>query len=118
MEGGVDVLAHAPDTVEGIDDALIAQLVAHHMGMIPTLKLFSGYANTPRIRSIVERFHQLGGQLMFGTDTGHLTDYELTEEYRELYLAGLNYRDVLAMLTTSLAQRFAFRSKKAALRQE
>lgn len=112
MEGGVDVLAHAPDTVEGIDDALIAQLVAHHMVMIPTLKLFSGYENTPRIRSIVKRFHQLGGQLMFGTDTGYLTDYDLTEEYRQLYLAGLNYRDVLAMLTTSPAQRFRVSKQK------
>jgi imidazolonepropionase-like amidohydrolase len=112
MEGGVDVLAHAPDTVEGIDDSLIAQLVAHHMVMIPTLKLFSGFQNTPRIRSIVERFHQLGGQLMFGTDTGYLTDYDLTEEYRQLYLAGLSYRDVLAMLTTSPAQRFRVSKQK------
>jgi hypothetical protein len=41
MDSGVDVLAHAPDTVEGVDDALLAELVAHHMSMIPTLKLFS-----------------------------------------------------------------------------
>jgi imidazolonepropionase-like amidohydrolase len=43
---------------------------------------------------------------MFGTDTGFLTDYDLTEEYRQLYLAGLTYRDILAMLTTSPALRF------------
>jgi hypothetical protein len=30
-ESGVDVLAHAPDPVKGIDDALIAQLASRHM---------------------------------------------------------------------------------------
>jgi imidazolonepropionase-like amidohydrolase len=106
MESGVDVLAHAPDTVTGIDDALIAKLVAHHMTMIPTLKLFSEDSDIVRIREIVATFHKLGGPLMFGTDTGFLTDYDLTEEYRQLYLAGLTYRDILAMLTTSPAARF------------
>jgi imidazolonepropionase-like amidohydrolase len=112
MESGVDVLAHAPDTVTGIDDALIAKLVAHHMTMIPTLKLFSEDSDIVRIREIVAKFHQLGGPLMFGTDTGYLTDYDLTEEYRQLYLAGLTYRDILAMLTTSPAQRFHVADQK------
>jgi imidazolonepropionase-like amidohydrolase len=106
MEGGVDVLAHAPEKLAGIDDAFIAQLVAHHMAMIPTLKLFSDDAPIAQIRAVVGTFHRLGGPLMFGTDTGFLSDYDLTEEYRQLSLAGLNYRDVLAMLTTSPAQRF------------
>ena len=43
---------------------------------------------------------------MFGTDTGFLTDYDVSEEYRQLYLAGLSYRDVFAMLTSVPAQRF------------
>ncbi len=106
MESGVDVLAHAPDSVDGVDDALIAQLVAHHMAMVPTLKLFSEDRDIPRIRAIVSRFHQLGGPLMFGTDTGFLTDYDMTEEYRQLQLAGLSWREVLAMLTTAPAERF------------
>jgi imidazolonepropionase-like amidohydrolase len=112
MEGGVDVLAHAPERVAGIDDSLIAQLVAHHTAMIPTLKLFSEDAPLAHIRAIVGTFHRLGGQLMFGTDTGYLTDYDLTEEYRQLYLAGLSYRDVLAMLTTFPAQRFRVSKQK------
>jgi len=106
MESGVDVLAHAPDTVDGVDDALLKELVAHHMAMVPTLKLFSDDSDIVRIREIVARFHQLGGQLLFGTDTGYLTDYSMTEEYRQLALAGLTYRDVLAMLTTAPALRF------------
>jgi imidazolonepropionase-like amidohydrolase len=105
MESGVDVLAHAPDMVEGIDDVLLRQLVAHHMTMVPTLKLFSGTDDIPKIREIVKKFHSMGGELMFGTDTGFLTDYDVTEEYRQLYQAGLSYRDVLAMLTTAPARR-------------
>jgi imidazolonepropionase-like amidohydrolase len=106
MQSGADVLAHAPDTVEGIDDTLLQQLVAHHMAMAPTLKLFSGASDIARIRDIVVRFHRIGGQLMFGTDTGFLTDYDVTEEYHQLSLARLTFRDVLAMLTTAPAERF------------
>ena len=40
------------------------------------------------------------------TDTGYLTDYDMGEEYRQLYLAGLSFLDILAMLTTSPSQRF------------
>jgi len=67
MDSGVDVLAHAPDTVEGVDDRLLAELVAHHMSVVPTLKLFADESAIARIRAIVLRFHQLGGRLIFGT---------------------------------------------------
>ncbi|WP_263365439.1 amidohydrolase family protein [Edaphobacter bradus] len=112
MQSGVDLLAHAPEAVDGIDDVFIGQIVAHHMAMIPTLKLFSGDSDIARIRTIVARFHQLGGKLMFSTDTGFLTDYDVKEEYRQLALAGLNYRDVLAMLTTAPAERFHVSDQK------
>jgi imidazolonepropionase-like amidohydrolase len=106
IESGVDVLAHAPDTVSGVDDALLSEMVERRMAMIPTLKLFSGSNHIASIREIVARFHALGGVLMFGTDTGFLTDYSVAEEYRQLALAGLSFREVLAMLTTAPANRF------------
>jgi imidazolonepropionase-like amidohydrolase len=112
MESGVDVLAHAPDTVAGVDSAVVGQIIAHHIVMIPTLKLFSGTSNIARIREIVAEFHQRGGQLMFGTDTGFLTDYDLTEEYRQLSLAGLTCSDILAMLTTVPAEEFHVNNQK------
>jgi imidazolonepropionase-like amidohydrolase len=55
IESGVDVLAHAPGTVDGVDDALPQQMVTQHMAMIPTLKLFSGDSGIARIREIVGR---------------------------------------------------------------
>ncbi|MGF7183495.1 amidohydrolase family protein [Tunturiibacter psychrotolerans] len=112
MESGVDVLAHSPEALEGIDDTLLHQMVDRHMAMIPTLKLFSQDSGIAGIRSVVFKFHQFGGQLMFGTDTGFLTDYSVTEEYRQLALAGLTFRDVLAMLTTAPAERFHVSKEK------
>jgi imidazolonepropionase-like amidohydrolase len=106
MDSGVDVLAHAPEITDGLDDRLLQNLVAYHMAIIPTLKLFSGDADIAGIRSEVFRFHRLGGVLMFGTDTGFLTDYDMGEEYRQLSLAGLGFRQTLTMLTSAPAERF------------
>ena len=55
---------------------------------------------------------------MFGTDTGYLTDYSMDEEYRQLGLAGLSFRDVLAMLTTNPAQRFGVLTGRAGSNRE
>lgn len=107
LSAGVDVIAHAPESTSGgFDDTFLRQLADNHMAMIPTLMLFSKDSDIGAIRDVVRRFHALGGQLMFGTDTGFLTDYDLKEEYRQLDLTGLGFRDVLAMLTTNPAQRF------------
>jgi imidazolonepropionase-like amidohydrolase len=111
MDSGVDVLAHAPSEIEGINDALLTDLVAHHMSMIPTLKLFSDSSSILSIRAIVAKFHQFGGGLIFGTDTGFVTDYDLTEEYRELAVAGLSFKDVLAMLTTEPVKRLGLQDE-------
>jgi imidazolonepropionase-like amidohydrolase len=116
MESGVDVLAHAPSKVDGVDDALIKTMVDRHMAMIPTLKLFSGGNHIERIREIVARFHAFGGTLLFGTDTGFLTDYDVKEEYRQLGLAGLSFHDVLAMLTTAPAARFKVSAHSGTIR--
>lgn len=106
IESGVDVLAHVPDADAGINDAVLHNLLVHHMAMVPTLKLFSHDSNIPRLRQIVAQYHAMGGRLMFGTDTGFLRDYSVEEEYRQLGLAGLSFEDVLAMLTTMPAEEF------------
>lgn len=112
IDSGVDVLAHAPDTVKGVDDSLLKRAVEHRMTMVPTLKLFSGTDNIVEIRAIVKRFHDMGGALMFGTDTGYLTDYDYTEEFRQLHQVGLSDRDVLAMLTTVPSRRLGVGAQK------
>lgn len=80
IASGVDVLAHAPDTTEGIDAPLLGSMVSRHMAMIPTLKMFATTVTTKPeyllpIYAEVRQFHELGGTLMFGTDVGYMTGY-------------------------------------------
>ncbi len=102
----VDVLAHAPEDTRGIDDTLLKKAVAQGMTMIPTLKLFSGDDNIAEIRRVVRKFHELGGSLVFGTDTGYLTDYEVAGEFEQLARAGFSWSDTLRMLTENPARLF------------
>jgi imidazolonepropionase-like amidohydrolase len=102
----VDVLAHAPEDTRGIDDTLLKRAVAQGMTMIPTLKLFSGDDNIAEIRRVVRRFHELGGNLVFGTDTGYLIDYDVVEEFEQLARAGFTWSDTLRMLTENPARLF------------
>jgi imidazolonepropionase-like amidohydrolase len=106
IDAGVDVLAHTPELTSGIDEAMLRRMIAQHMTIIPTLKLFSGDNHIANIRALDYQFHQLGGSLVYGTDTGFLTDYDQGEEFRQLMQAGFGFRDVLAMLTTAPAELF------------
>jgi len=110
MESGVDVLAHAADTTEGVDDAVLGGIVARHMAMVPTLKMF-GTTVTKKdayllpIYAEVRRFHELGGELIFGTDVGYMRDYTTEDEFAALAKSGLDGRDMLRMLTVTPAGR-------------
>ena len=106
IEAGVDVLAHTPEVTSGIDEAMLRRMIAQHMTIIPTLKLFSRDDDIANIRGLDYRFHQLGGRLVYGTDTGFLPDYDQSEEFRQLMQAGFGFREVLAMLTTAPAELF------------
>jgi len=122
IEGGVDVLAHTfPTSLDGTpwDRTLPALMKERGMGLIPTLKLWPyelGRAGLPA--QIVEAvlangvaqtraFAELGGQLLFGTDVGYMTDYDPTDEFTYLQRAGLTSAQILEALTTNPAARFA-----------
>ncbi len=120
MQAGVDVLAHAPDSPQGIDRALLDTMVQQHMAMVPTLKMFATTVTTKAaylqpIYEEVRTFHGLGGQLLFGTDVGYMTDYRTEEEFSALAACGLNAMDVLRMLTTAPAARFGVSQEKGTL---
>jgi imidazolonepropionase-like amidohydrolase len=85
---------------------MLRRMIAQHMTIIPTLKLFSHDNAIAKIRGLDLRYHQLGGRLVYGTDTGFLADYDQGEEFRQLAQAGFSFRDVLAMLTTAPAELF------------
>ena len=110
IDSGVDVLAHAADDTRGVDDALLAEAVKKNMAMVPTLKMFASTVTTDPhymdpICNEVHQFHALGGQLLFGTDVGYMTDYSTDGEFVELSKSGLNWQDILAMLTTNPSAR-------------
>src|SRR5207249_11238267 len=47
-----------------------------------------------------------GGEILFGTDVGYMTDYNPTDEYVLMARAGMNFRQILAALTTVPSERF------------
>jgi imidazolonepropionase-like amidohydrolase len=117
IDSGVDVLAHAADDTRGVDQALLAQAVHKNMAMIPTLKMFASTVTTDShymdpICAEVQQFHALGGQLIFGTDVGYMTDYSTDLEFVELGRSGLDSKDVLAMLTTNPSARMGVSNAK------
>jgi len=117
IQSGVDVLAHVPDATEGITPALFATMVRQNMGMTPTLKMFATTVTSdphymdPMYEEVRE-FHGLGGTLIFGTDVGYMTDYSTDGEFEALAKCGLDWKDVLAMLTTNPATRLGVQDSK------
>ena len=107
IDSGVDVLAHAPEVVHGIDRDVVRDLARKHVAIVPTLKLFAQDPNIQGIRALVLDAHRAGVRLVFGTDTGFLADADVSEEFRQLSLAGLAADDILAMLTTAPAALFS-----------
>lgn len=119
LAAGVDVLAH---TTHGIEtpwpDALHRHAVAQGLSLIPTLQLMGYEAKKEQIpapltaelivRSVahVRAFAEAGGDIIFGTDVGYMSDYDPTEEYRLLAEAGLSPMDILASLTTRPALKW------------
>ena len=120
MDSGVDVLAHAADDTRGVDAALLKRAIDKNMAMIPTLKMFTTtVTKDPHymdpMRAEVQQFHQLGGTLIFGTDVGYMTDYTTDGEFVELGRSGLDWKTVLAMLTTNPAARMGVSDSKGTI---
>jgi imidazolonepropionase-like amidohydrolase len=116
-DSGVDILAHAADDAEGVTPQILQSLIDHHMSMVPTLKMFrTTVTHNPAyldpIYAEVHQFHTLGGELLFGTDVGYMTDYTTQDEFTALAQSGLNANDILRMLTTVPAARFHVQNDK------
>ena len=119
IEAGVDVLVHTTlgEGKTAWDAALIEQMRAADMAVIPTLKLFPYElvraelperivaAATGDAVEQVRAYSEAGGQVMFGTDVGYMTDYDPTDEYR-LMARALTPMQILASLTTAPAARW------------
>ena len=131
IEAGVDVLVHTTvgDGKTIWEPALIEQLVAKNMALVPTLQLFPYEFKRqnlePRITDlatgdIVEQlraFSKAGGQVLFGTDVGYMTDYDPTMEY-QLMARALTPMQILASLTTAPAARWKEEKQRGRVAKE
>jgi imidazolonepropionase-like amidohydrolase len=125
---GVDVLVHtSPDQVEAWDEKLVAEMRATNMALIPTLKLYTWDparqgASAEMIRRVVgvaqeqlRLYLRAGGDILFGTDVGYVTDYSPKDEYVLMREAGLTFEQILSSLTTAPAKRFGAASRTGTL---
>ena len=118
IESGVDVLVHTTPQTAPWPPAQRAKMKQRNIALIPTLKLWRVELEKEGVPPIaVQRFQdkgiqqlqsyfQDGGQILFGTDVGYITDYAPTEEYLAMERAGMRFPDILASLTTAPAKRF------------
>lgn len=120
VAAGADVIVHTTIDPPGSTWApdLIAEMVARKVALVPTLKLWRyelDKAKVPaeareRIVALGQRqvktFLDAGGQVLFGTDVGYMTDVDPTEEYELMSRAGMTPMQILASLTTAPAARW------------
>jgi imidazolonepropionase-like amidohydrolase len=115
VKGGVDVLTHTTPQSGAWDATTVAAMKQAGVALIPTLKLWR-YEFRHERASLGDRFVQTaegqlrawlasGGQVLFGTDVGYMSDYDPTEEYELMAEAGMNFRQILASLTTGPPSR-------------
>jgi imidazolonepropionase-like amidohydrolase len=51
-------------------------------------------------------YSEAGGDILFGTDIGYTDHYDTTLEFTLMSHAGMNYKQILASLTTNPARKF------------
>lgn len=124
IEAGVDVLAHTTPTEGPWSPQLVQRLTDRHMAITPTMSLIEvELKNDGAPPDLVQRFvgdtqQQLGlfaragGEVLFGTDVGYIELVDTHREYALMAGAGLDWRAILASLTTTPARRFGHAAHK------
>ncbi|WP_454830418.1 amidohydrolase family protein [Pseudoxanthomonas wuyuanensis] len=122
LQSGVDILAHTAPNDGPWSPELVQRLVAHRMALIPSLKLFEEeLKGAPQevidhfasaTKQQLKAFAEAGGQVLFGTDVGYIHDADTVRELALMQEAGLDWRAILASLTTAPAQRFGYAGRK------
>lgn len=118
IESGVDVLAHTVPQSPPWTPEFTEQLKRAHLSLIPTLTLYDvegRKANLPDqqrgafIGQMVDQlraYSAAGGDILFGTDIGYTDHYDTTMEFTLMSQAGMDYKQILASLTTNPARKF------------
>ena len=118
IDSGVDVLAHTLPQSPRWTPEFTQQLKRANLSLIPTLTLFDvegrkeNIPDQQRSAWIAQMVDQLrayaeaGGDVLFGTDIGYTDHYDTTLEFTLMSHAGMNYKQILASLTTNPARKF------------
>lgn len=119
LAGRVDIVVHTTlDDGKPWPAGLAKEIVAARMGMVPTMKLWGYELTKENVPAGVQRtlidaalaqlrdFSAAGGEVLFGTDVGYMTDHDPTEEYALMAQAGMTPMQILASLTTAPAARW------------
>jgi len=129
LQSGVDILAHTTPDGGSWSPALVERLKLAHMALIPTLTLWHVETRNlppaefekgmnevvlPQLRT----YSEAGGQILFGTDVGYIEQSDTSEEFTWMSRAGMTFQQILASLTTSPAERFAFTSRSGRIAKE
>jgi imidazolonepropionase-like amidohydrolase len=128
LDARVDILAHPPlGAPVPWPEPLMKQVRDAGMSMIPTLKLLEFELAKEHVpASTAERlvnesvtgfgsFAAMGGQVLFGTDVGYMTDYDPAREYELMAKAGLTPMQILASLTTTPAARWQEQNRRGSI---
>jgi imidazolonepropionase-like amidohydrolase len=129
LDAKVDILAHPTlGATEPWPEPILRQIIATKVALTPTLKLM-GYElkkeNVPQdiaarlISAAVDQvktFSAAGGQVLFGTDVGYMSEFDPTEEYVLLARAGLTPMQILNALTTAPAARWKVSDRRGRLK--
>jgi imidazolonepropionase-like amidohydrolase len=120
VHGGVDIIAHTTPHSGPWDETLLAAMKERRVALTPTLTLWKYYMRHERLSSQekvtntevsqLRAWVAAGGAVLFGTDLGAV-EYDPTEEYALMAQAGMNFRQILASLTTAPAERFGDTNK-------
>jgi imidazolonepropionase-like amidohydrolase len=118
IDSGVDVLAHTIPESPPWTPEFTQQLKRANLSLVPTLTLFDVEArkgNVPdqqrtafiaQMVSQLRAYSQAGGDILFGTDIGYTDHYDTAEEFTLMSQAGMNFKQILASLTTNPARKF------------
>jgi imidazolonepropionase-like amidohydrolase len=115
IRAGVDVIAHTTPSSGPWDATILKAMKEHRVALTPTLTVWKDLLRHDRI-SLQEQTTRVaigqlqawvaaGGTVLFGTDLGAV-GYDPTEEYTLMADAGMNFRQILASLTTAPAATF------------
>jgi imidazolonepropionase-like amidohydrolase len=84
----------------------MARIFAVLLRYVTIWQCCSGVPASERLLREFGKFVARGGQVLFGTDVGYMTDYDPTREYELMAKAGLTAMQILASLTTTPAARW------------